>query len=597
MRRLLAAVLTAGMAFSMGITLGYAEDSGDIDLYEAFSSQQEKMKNEVGSRIYKWSMHLPDDAIIYKSERVNYFDMYTSSYSASVSLDVQKNEEGQSLEDILYNMQMNTGEWYWWGEKEFSVTIEEDDSSQRYIRIVKAQQFYDYYMVDEAAEELGEFIENRIYVANGYIYNLTVSMDGKFYRGHEEMFDKLTSSFKPAFDEENPKIKELSESYSVKRVYENTSYGWQITIAPYWKLEDVPNARYQSFAPVYTDEELEQQMQEEDIYEYENERGEGVFVNLMSSANEGETASGWAKGELQKIRDNYNEKVYDVIEEKDTGNGYGVTVRYNTVTNKPYVVKSRYIIGNGYKYIVSANIPDEKYSSPEKRKDFEEMMNSFSLKGENMSRYLGHIVWAESLINLDEAKELKTKKYDCKTTLTKAWMTKAQYYDYYHDYSQYFSSGEEAYAFEPNSNIHLKMASGINTSSMGEIKEYMADMLSTDDDVRLGLVNVSLKSASVGDAQIFYMSREYDIGRIRDAANQDEAKVYDLGNTMNQYRYIIKINNNMYTLDMDIPVANTTKMNLSKVEKIWMNTQIGGQDYPGKISSWTNHTVEELLPE
>ena len=597
MRRLFASVFITVTIISTSIAFGYADDSGDIDLYEAFSSQQEKMKNEVGSRIYKWSMHLPDDAIIYKSERVNYFDMYTSSYNASVVLDVQKNDENLSLEDILYRMQMDPEERYWWGEKEFSVNIEDDGSNQRYIRIVKAQQFYDYYMVDEAAEELGEFIENRIYVANGYIYNLTVRMDGKFYNGHEEMFDKLTSSFKPAFDEENPKIKELSESFSVKRIYENTSYGWQITIAPYWKLEDVPNARYQSFLPVYTDGELEQQMQEDEFFEVGTSRPEGVFVNLVSSAKEGETASGWAKEELQKIRDNYSDKVYEVVEEKDSGGGYDVTVRYSTVTNNSHVVKNRYVIGNGYKYIVSAKMLDEKYSSPKKRKDFEDMLSSFALKSENMSKYLGHIVWAESLINIEEAKVLNMKKYDYKTMLTKAWMTKFQYYDYYHDYSQYFSSGEEVYAFEPNAKIHLKMGAGINTSSMDEIEEDMADRLSTDDDVRLGLVSVALKTASVGDAQIFYMSREYDIERIRDASNQDETKVYDLENTMNQYRYIIKINNNMYTLDVDIPVANATKMNLSKVERTWMDTQIGGQGYAGRISSWTNHTVEDLLPE
>ena len=597
MGKILSALLISGMIVSAGMTLGYADDSGDIDLYEVFSSQQEKMKNEVGSRIYKWSMHLPDDAVIYKSESVNYFDMYTSSYNASVVLEVQKNEEGQSLEDILYNMQMDPDEWYWWGEKEFSVTIEEDGSKQRYIRIVKAQQFYDYYMVDEAAEELGEFIENRIYVENNHIYNLTVNMDGKFYKGHEEMFNKLISSFKTAFDDNNPQIKELSESFSIKRVYENTSYGWQITIAPYWKLEDVPNARYQSFLPVYTDDELDQEEMQDEFFEDELYRTEGVSVNMVSSAKEGESSEDWAKEEMQKIRDNYNDKVYEFIEEKDAGNGYEVTLRYSIVTNKPYVVKNKYVIGNGYKYLVSAKIPDEKYRSPEKRRDFEDMVSSFYLKSENMSQYLGEIVLAESLINLDESKELNMKKYDYKTMLTKSWMIKTQYYSHYHDYSQYFSSGEEVFAFEPSGNIYLKMGAGINTSSMDEIKEEMADMLSMDDDVRLGLVNVKLKSASAGEAQVFYMGREYDIERVKDAAKQDDTKTYDLGEMMNQYRYIIKLDNNMYTLDIDIPAANTTETNMSKIENIWMGTKVNGRDYTGEISSWENHTVEELLAE
>jgi homocitrate synthase NifV len=111
-------------------------------------------------------------------------------------------------------------------------------------------------MVDEAAEELRDYIENRIYVTNNYIYNLTISMNGEFYKQHEEMFDKLSSSFKLSFDEKNPYIKELSDSVSTTREYKNTSYGWKLVMSPYWKVEGTPNARNQSFRPVYSDEEL-----------------------------------------------------------------------------------------------------------------------------------------------------------------------------------------------------------------------------------------------------------------------------------------------------------------------------------------------------
>jgi hypothetical protein len=145
------------------------------------------MKNEVGSRIYKWSMHLPDDAIVYKSDRVNYFNMSTISYKSSVGLEVNKNKDKLSLEDELYQMQNNSdredfGEW---GDKEFAVDIAKDESGQRYIRIIKSSKGYDYFMVDEAAEELRDYIENRIYVTNNYIYNLTISMNGEFYKQHE----------------------------------------------------------------------------------------------------------------------------------------------------------------------------------------------------------------------------------------------------------------------------------------------------------------------------------------------------------------------------------------------------------------------------
>jgi hypothetical protein len=149
----------------------FAEDSGKVDLYEVFSNKEDQMKTEVGSRIYKWSMHLPDDAVIYKSDRVNYFNMSTTSYQASVDLEVNKNINSQTLEDVLFNMQnqMRMGYYWYWGDKEFQVEIAKDNFGQRYIRVIKTSGYYDYYLVDEAAQEFGEYIENRIYIANNYI--------------------------------------------------------------------------------------------------------------------------------------------------------------------------------------------------------------------------------------------------------------------------------------------------------------------------------------------------------------------------------------------------------------------------------------------
>jgi hypothetical protein len=89
-------------------------------------------------------------------------------------------------------------------------------------------------------------------------------MNGKFYEEHEEMFGKLASSFKLTFDEKNQNIKELSDSVSTSREYKNSSYGWKMMLSPYWKVEGTPNARNQSFRPLYSDEEMNQSVNIDD---------------------------------------------------------------------------------------------------------------------------------------------------------------------------------------------------------------------------------------------------------------------------------------------------------------------------------------------
>lgn len=132
------------------------DDDGKIDLYKVFSNQNDIMKNQVGSRVYKWSMYLPDDGIVYKSDRANFFNMSTSSYRANIQLMVSKNEDELTLEDILYKMQNSSRQQnYWiWGDKEYNMEIATDSFNQRYIKVVKTEKYYDYYLVDKAAEEI-----------------------------------------------------------------------------------------------------------------------------------------------------------------------------------------------------------------------------------------------------------------------------------------------------------------------------------------------------------------------------------------------------------------------------------------------------------
>lgn len=596
-------VLITPVAFANG-------DDGKIDLYEVFSNKLDKMKTEVGSRIYKWSMHLPDDAIIYKSERANFFHMSTNSYNASVELEVNKNKEELTLEEMLYNIQNRSNDRYnWgWGDKEYVVDIAEDNLGQRYIRTIKTNQVYDYYMVDEAAEEFRDYIENRIYISNNYTYNLTIRMGGTFYREHEEMFDKLVSSFRLSFDEKNPYIKELSDSVSTSREYKNTSYGWELVMSPYWKVEGTPNARHQTFSPVYSDEELNENEMIEEKKEEEFKVPEGINVRLISSSEKGESASEWAKKEIKILKDNYNDEVYEILknEVKRQGdfNTHHVVVRYKTVTKNPYIVHNIYVVGNGYKYLVSATMMEDKYQDPDKRSSFEDMINSFRLDKKYLSKYLGRIISAESIMNLNASKELKMKKYDFKTEVTKRWNTSNYGYDYYYDdyYIEYemkmyrgnISNNEYINAFEPTSNIRLNMSAGLDTDDINEIITQKAQRFLRDDEIRMGLARLKIQSTEYNGTELYYIEKEYDINAINKFVNEDETKIYDLENLRNEYEYVIKIGKDTYTQNITLNVANMTSANIQKIKDIWKNTFINKVNYSKLYLKWKQHDLEEF---
>lgn len=592
------------------------DDSGNIDLYQVFSSEEDRMKTEVGSRIYKWSMHLPDDGTIYKSEQANFFNMSTNSYQANIQLMVDKNKENTTLEEMLYQMEnqsIQNDNTQYSNDKDYVMNIDTDESGQKFIHVIKADQFYDYYMVNEAAQEFSDYIENRIYIANGYIYNLTVSMKGEFYKQHEEMFDKLVSSFKVSFDENNPYIKELSDSVSTTREYENTSYGWKMTMSPYWRVNGIPNARIQNFSPVYTDEELDTSANADSQNDNDFKVPEGVTVSLISSADKDETAAKWAQKEIENYKKNNNDKTYEILSTKENFigdfNSYDVVIRNESVTSDPYVVHNLYVVGNGYKYLVTAIMKEEKYDNLSKRNEFDSMLNSFTLDKSCISKYLGQILSADSVLDTTAAKELKMNKYDVSTTITKGWSISrdANNNDNGQGYSDPYlaigdstdsrgdvSNNEYVGAVDPVSNMHIDMTAGLNANEIDEIVKQNTEQLLKNDEVQLGLANVKIKSAEYNGAQIYYIEKEYDLDAILAFVKSDATKKYDFERLQNQYEYIVKIGKDTFIENITLPVENTTDANKAKADEIWQNTSINKISLGKANLSWKDHKLDEF---
>lgn len=615
LKRILSVIICVLMiTVSVPVSAFAVDDDGKIDLYKVFSNENDIMKTEVGSRVYKWSMHLPDDGIIYKSDRANFFNMSTASYNSNIQLEVNKNEDKLTLEEMLYKMQnssrMNN---YWiWGDKEYYVDIAQDASGQRYIKVIKTNTFYDYYLVDKAAQEFSDYIENRIYIANDYIYNLTVDMNGEFYRQHEDMFAKLVNSFKLSFDLSNPNIKELSDSVSTTREYKNTSYGWKITMSPYWRLNNTPNSRNQTFSPVYTDEELNiEGTKENDDNEIKIQ--EGVTVSLVSSIASGDTASAWAGQEIQMLKNNYNSDVYEILKNENVSRNrmdiHHVAIRYKNITKNPYIVDNLYVLGNGYKYLVSATIKEEKYQDSSKRSGFDTMLNSFTLDSSCLSKYIGKIVAAESLMDIRSPKELKTKKYDFSTKVTKSWdvfSNNSYYYNGYVNrvymdkmtmgsmYMERVSNNEFVYAYEPMSGISINMSAGLNANDIHQVVSDNVQRYLKDSDIGVGLAKVKIQSAENNGAVIYKIEKEYDIGAIYNFVNSDSTKIYDLEQLQNEYMYIVKTGKDIYMENITLPVAKITDNNKQKINNIWANTTINKINYSASSNNWVEHKLDEF---
>lgn len=609
-KKLIAVVMCVALLTATSAPIANAQ-SGDIDLYKVFSSA-DAAKTEVGSNIYKWSMYLPDDAIVYKSDRANYFNMSTTSYNSTVSLEVNKNSNNSTLEDILYSIQNQSkmGYYYLWGDKEFQVDIATDSNGQKYLKIIKAGGYYDYYLVDEAAEEFRDYIENRIYIANGYIYNLTVSMNGEFYKNHTDMFEKLSSSFRLSFDDKNPNIKELSDSVSAKREYTNTSYGYKMTLSPYWKVNGTPNARNQMFQKVYTDEEMSQtqnEVKDQVSPQSMSPIQEGMTVSVVGSAQTGETSKSWALKDIDKIKSNYNKDVVEILSSKEAVqngmNVYLVSLKFKTITDKPYIMNNVYVIGNGYKYLISAIMLDDKYLDAKKKASINDMLNSFALDKSKLSKYLGKIIQAENLVNFSDPKEFKMLKYKFKTKLTRNWNTgnvmgTSMYSDYYY-YDKYYyslmgsSNAEYIYASELDSNINLNMSVSLNSGKLEDVISPYGLSLLKNEEINLKLANASIKSAEYNGAQIYCISKEYDVNAIQKFVQEDGTKSFNLDAIANEYMYIVKIGKDVYYQTISIPVSYSSEKNIKKVSDIWANTTINDINFSKLNLSWKTHELKE----
>jgi hypothetical protein len=125
------------------------------------------------------------------------------------------------------------------------------------------------------------------------------------------------------------------------------------------------------------------------------------------------------------------------------------------------------------------------------------------------------------MINLNASKELKMKKYNFNTKVTKSWNTFGDGFGFddelYNDeffykygeqiYRENISNNEYVNAFESSSNMRVDMFAGLNTSKIKEINQGKAEGYLNNDEIRMGLAKVKIESSEYNGAEVYYLKK------------------------------------------------------------------------------------------
>jgi len=250
---------------------------------------------------------------------------------------------------------------------------------------------------------------------------------------------------------------------------------------------------------------------------------------------------------------------------------------------------------------------EDEYLDNTKKDSFNKMLKTFELDKSCLSKYLGKIVQAEDIVNMNAVKDLKMKKYNFTTQITRNWNTSSNLmgmYGMYNDMDMYMkyglqypgsiSNNEVLNAFEAESNLSLNMTAGLNSNTIDEIVAQRTEGFLKDDEIRLQLAKVNIDSSENNGAVIYCISKEYDTKAIEKFVNEDKTKSYSFETLSNQYEYIVQVGKDIYIQNIIIPVANTSEANLQKVKSIWNNTTINNVNYSNLNLKWKKHTLQEF---
>lgn len=562
--------------FLLSSFAAYAQDDdGVIDFYTVFS-KDDVSKNRVGNSVYNWSIYMPQDAYINKDPKGSYFSMTSNSYKSNISVEAILNKEGySSLDDILAYGDDILNSYYGTNSKIYSLQKGKDKKNQEYIEMTSVYTDSFYVFIDEE-ESSGTYNLTRIYLSNNkkynYIYRLTISMDLNFYKDHKNLLYKIADSFEVNFNSKNPNIKDLADNVTSWRVHKNTSYGWQIELPPYWKTTDIYNLEYnsstQSFAPLYTDEEmgLTQQEKSQDVVtsvQQQQQQEPSEYLSVSYVANSPMDFNKWVDYEIKDI-DLYNKLLYKVNSVKNITIAGAKAKLYELYIQKTlkkrFIEKRLYVDWNNNKYIVRLYVEESKYNKDKQK--YDRIINSFK-PNQAQSKYLSSIIWKGNISSSDSKRLIKLSKTPFEMSVAKSYRTNIPYYyGYYNEmliYSKTFpldtgiSDAENIVLYNGLYSM-LNITGSINVDPLEKIIKNSMQYWVESNEYKSKTVTMNLQKYSDKDISVYKFSYLYDINKLSELAKENPNRDYNFSTLQNRILYMIKYKQYYYTIDFSVPV-------------------------------------------
>lgn len=321
-------------------------------------------KEKIGNSYFKWSMNVPKGSTINQTS-FNSKYVLVENEQRQISLEVSIHvDSGKKIKDYYNELEENP---------QGMLNAELLDSSLN----TEASSSYGEFLY---ANLYDEAVFHRVYIENGYIYNIILTSytesNPQKLKGNS-YFKSIMDSFKPAYSYAAPDIQDLSKIKFGLAKYENyinsdtgkKYFTWELSVLPEW---DVLYTNTEN--PYYT--------------EIGTSKKEYLSIEILNDKNVQDIES-YGNKIADFYKTNFNEKYFEILDRKTVQlaglKACEFSFRVTVGTNK-YRYKEFFILSDSLIYDITLKTPDEKYE--EKEVNFNKMLDTFKLYKKDVSNLL-----------------------------------------------------------------------------------------------------------------------------------------------------------------------------------------------------------------
>jgi hypothetical protein len=371
------ATLSQGNDGELLITLVPADHEGGIPVDTGIDSDVGKTR--IGNSYFQWTLNYPSGLIAGNSGGDESVTAFTSADNLYY-LEVHVSEQVVSVDadGLLEQLVREVEE----GGELISDRESFPKASVPYARLV-------------SKDSSGALWENRLYYAEGRLYEIFLTDEKATNYKDFTKYAGLLNSFRPSFDAEDNKIRDLSTVKGGLREAYNEDYGISLQFPAAWSKDD------------------------QHLY-YESKQGSHLSVTV-TSAPAGSTLESWAEDLTMKIQENFIAGAYDLkdsqkseisgvpaqINELQLNYGNGITTEYQAL-----------VLKNGYRYYFEYVTPA---GQEEDKAKFKVIISSIAIDFELMRQNFGQLASDDYKALKNKTLTKVSKKYSYAIDIPRLW--------------------------------------------------------------------------------------------------------------------------------------------------------------------------------